>query len=539
MHVLPATAGILGLLLAAACGPAPANQPAGRDGPVPARESVFGTAIVDLVFTVDDAARQSLVATPDANVPATMTFRDEAGATRTGAVTMHIKGQRGSSRPLDDKPAFKVDLGPGTHIFGLDHLTLNNMVQDTSMLHEALGYEVYAAAGVEVPATGYARVTFNGRDLGLYLNLETTDKRFLSRRFGDAGGILYEGSYGVDLRMEDVGAFESHEGTDPGRARLTDLIHAINAPGDGVFYGAEARVDTASFLGMMAAAALLGDWDNYYTSNNYRLYWSPRSGQWHFIPTGIDETFASSIGVFESTGLLFQKCLASERCTTDYAMRVRDVASHVAHLGLLPKMEALAAVIGAAAPADPRPAYDAAHVTAARDEMRAFIGRRPSEVLAALSCLDGGHEKTLGACAGVVAANLGTGQCLDAGTVVAVSGATVGASACLGRFNQHWHVVAAGTGVRLAAMRGGKCLEARRGSAHQGAPLVQSDCSRSDDQIFDLRASPGGVQIVARTTGRCVAVAPEDSGDARVIQVDCAADPAQRWRVGWSVYVPK
>ena len=67
------------------------------------------------------------------------------------------------------------------------------------MLHEALGYQVYAAAGVAVPETGYVRLTVNGQDRGL-LNVETIDAHFLERRFGDSGGILYEGAYGVDLR---------------------------------------------------------------------------------------------------------------------------------------------------------------------------------------------------------------------------------------------------------------------------------------------------------------------------------------------------
>jgi hypothetical protein len=36
-------------------------------------------------------------------------------------------------------------------VLGLENLTLNNMVQDPTMLHEVLGYRMYADAGVAVP----------------------------------------------------------------------------------------------------------------------------------------------------------------------------------------------------------------------------------------------------------------------------------------------------------------------------------------------------------------------------------------------------
>ena len=92
--------------------------------------------------------------------------------------------------------------------------------------------------------------------------METIDQDFLRRRFGNGLGILYEGNYGVDLRAGDESKFQLHEGLDPDHAQLTDLIRAVQAPGDGVFYGSTAQVDTATFLAMMAVEALLNDWDN-------------------------------------------------------------------------------------------------------------------------------------------------------------------------------------------------------------------------------------------------------------------------------------
>lgn len=226
------------------------------------RSALFGPQILALSLHLDGDAMASLHAKPDTAVPATLVFKTAVKGEHVYQVTTHIKGQLGSARPFEDKPAFKISFAKGEQFFGREHLTLNNMVQDPTMLHEALGYQVYAAAGVPVPDTGYVMLTVNDRPYGLYLNVETIDQDFLRRRFGNGLGILYEGNYGVDLRAGDESKFQLHEGHDPNHAQLTGLIRAVQAPGDGVFYGSTAQVDTATFLAMMAVEALLNDWDN-------------------------------------------------------------------------------------------------------------------------------------------------------------------------------------------------------------------------------------------------------------------------------------
>jgi hypothetical protein len=530
----------LGTCLASATLAPPVLRAIASADSAPARPSTaFGAQIIDIALVFDDAARQSLAAAADVDVPATMVFTDGNGTDQTFAVKLHTKGSTGSRRPLTGKPAFKVNLGSGDRFFGLEHLTLNNMVQDATMMREALGYQVYEVAGVTVPTTGYVRLTVNGQAYGLYLNLETPDSEFLKRRFGDAGGILYEGAYGVDLRASDVDMFELHEGADPSRTTLKALIRALDTPGDDIFYGASPQIDTVSFLGMMAAEALLSDRDNYYTSNNYRIYWNPSTSRWFFIPTGIDQSFGAfgPTTVFGATGLLFQKCLASERCTRDYADTVREVAGRFEKLGLLAKMEALLSVIDAASQADPKNPYDAAAMTLAREAMRAFVARRPSEVRAALACIDAGHEATIGACAGAVTVNAAVNQCAEAapgkgtqqGTVVIVS-------RCRGGADQRWRLVARGDGFQLAAVSTGNCLDVTDGSLRNGAPLQQLTCADIERQLFSLRPVAQGTQLVAKHSGKCVAVAPGNPHGAALIQATCAPDAAQSWRVQRSIY---
>jgi hypothetical protein len=240
---------------------------------------------------------------------------------------------------------------------------------------------VYGDAGVVVPETAYVRVSINGEPRGVYLLVETTDRDFLERRFGDGGGILYEGAYGTDLRAADAPRFELDEGKDPDRAALNRLIQAVEASGDTVLYGQDALVDTPSFLSMMAVAAVISDWDNYYTANNYRIYWNPRTRRWSFIPTGIDQSFTKDeTTAFGAKSVLFRKCLESRRCTSDYAAAVRRVVDRFGGLDLPRRMDALVSLLDEPIKADPKRPYSTATMSSAREKMRRFIEARPGVI---------------------------------------------------------------------------------------------------------------------------------------------------------------
>ena len=238
---------VTAVLVAAVCALLLQRAAASAGGRADAPSPAFGAKIIDIALTLNQAAKDSLAEAAETGVPGQMRFTDGTGADKTYDVTIRIKGAMGSGRPLNDKPAFKVKLGKDDSFFGLEELTLNNMVQDRTMLHEALGYQVYEAAGVNVPSTGYARVAVNGQTYGLYLNLETIDAGFLTRQFGDARGILYEGAYGVDLRAADAEKFQLHEGKDADRAQLKTFIRALDAPGDESFMARPLRSTPGPF----------------------------------------------------------------------------------------------------------------------------------------------------------------------------------------------------------------------------------------------------------------------------------------------------
>jgi spore coat protein CotH len=115
-------------------------------------------------------------------------------------IEVKLKGHFNSSfRPLSEKAAFKLKFAKTERYLGLKKMTLNNMVEDPSMIHETLAYSLYRAAGVPASHTGYAFLRVNGEDYGVYLNIETLDDLAMEKRFGpfeEPPQHLYEGESG-------------------------------------------------------------------------------------------------------------------------------------------------------------------------------------------------------------------------------------------------------------------------------------------------------------------------------------------------------
>jgi len=66
-------------------------------------------------------------------------------------------------------------------------------VQDPTFVKQCIAFQVFENAGLNVPWCNYAHVTVNGRDLGLYVHVESMDRRWVRRTFEQDAGDLWEG----------------------------------------------------------------------------------------------------------------------------------------------------------------------------------------------------------------------------------------------------------------------------------------------------------------------------------------------------------
>ncbi len=95
----------------------------------------------------------------------------------------------------NDRYSFKIEFDhydSTQSYYGLDKLSLNNLIQDNTCMKDYLVYQLMGAFGVPSPLCSYAYITVNGEDWGLYLAIEGVEDAFLQRNFGSDTGELYK-----------------------------------------------------------------------------------------------------------------------------------------------------------------------------------------------------------------------------------------------------------------------------------------------------------------------------------------------------------
>ena len=76
--------------------------------------------------------------------------------------------------------------------YGLDKLSLNNLIQDNTFMKDYLAYRLMGEFGAAAPLCSYVYITVNGEDWGLYLAVEGVEDAFLQRNYGSDYGELYK-----------------------------------------------------------------------------------------------------------------------------------------------------------------------------------------------------------------------------------------------------------------------------------------------------------------------------------------------------------
>ena len=214
------------------------------------------------------------------------------GETHT-EVGIRKKGFLGSQS--DTKPSLKLryDKYVDDQSLGgvMERMSLNNSVQDPSMVNTCLSYQVFAAAGLPSPICNFAKVTVNRKYLGLFVHLEEIKKPFLARHFDSAWGNLYEGTVS-DFTLSHRGTMEKKTNEDEDDWSDVDaVIAALQDPSEAGLEALSALVDLDRFLSFWTTEVLVGHWDGYAGDrNNYHFYREP-DGKFVFIPWGVDDTF--------------------------------------------------------------------------------------------------------------------------------------------------------------------------------------------------------------------------------------------------------
>ncbi len=307
-------------------------------------------------LSIPEEGRARLAADPFSAVPAT--FTADAAAQ---PVLLRLKGTT-TFRSLSGKAAFKIDfraVDPRARFHGLKRLTLNSMVQDSSMLHEHLAYWLFRHRGLPAPRHTYARVHVDGVAYGLYGVVETMDEQLLEHALpDDAEGNLYEANL-ADFSVKDANKYQIEESGGlfaPG-ADLEALCASLeeSAPGDWVDTLARG-FELDSLFAFLAIDLVSGNVDGYSRlRNNYLAYHGVEG--WRLLPWGFDQSFQwhRSVNNFgEFPGLLAGHCKDSPECSELLFSAVDDLMGVWQEGTFVAMASAAADLIQADCRADPR-----------------------------------------------------------------------------------------------------------------------------------------------------------------------------------------
>jgi CotH kinase protein len=345
-------------------------------------------APVEIDLTLDQAGIDALDLEPREYVAGTFSVTNDGITSDPIMVGIALKGSPiGSFTDLSGKAAFKIKfdfVDPELRYLGLKGLKLNNMREDGSQLHEAVGYAIFGAVGVPAPRSGYAEVRLNGDSYGLHASVERADDVFLSR-FYPSTTHLYEGTFGLDLNPGREDEFSIDEGDPLDTSDLTALMAVSVVPDDAFLAELETRVHLDAAVRMWAATMWIGHWDGYAPGkNNYEVH-SDADGVFDFVPSGLDQTSEYLLDLrygsspIQDRGVLFDRCIDDPECFARYEDALDDVGAAIAAFDVAAEIDAIAAAIEPWVVADPRRESSVGQVHGAQDATRDFWAARAQD----------------------------------------------------------------------------------------------------------------------------------------------------------------
>lgn len=93
-----------------------------------------------------------------------------------------------------DRYSFRIKFDEyikGQTCFGLESFVVNNMIGDNTYMKEYISYDLMTQIGVDAPCFGFANISLNGENWGLYLAVELYNDSYKERVYGDTSGMLY------------------------------------------------------------------------------------------------------------------------------------------------------------------------------------------------------------------------------------------------------------------------------------------------------------------------------------------------------------
>jgi spore coat protein H len=222
---------------------------------------------------------------------------------------------RGTGSRSGVKPGLRVDFDRYTtdqKFLGLKSVILRNNTQDPSGMRERLSMLIFRRLGLRAEREAHTRLFVNNTFVGLYTIVESIDKTWLQKNYGENDGYLYEYKFdnaaanpfvfryiGSDPALYVPVPFkpETHEAA-PRPEGLERLIYTVDLAGDASWRTAIAEfLDLNAFVTHLAIENFLAEQDGItgdYGPNNFYFYRFENKNLFAFIPWDKSNTFWQS-----------------------------------------------------------------------------------------------------------------------------------------------------------------------------------------------------------------------------------------------------
>ena len=211
------------------------------------------------------------------------------------------------------KKPFKIDTNrfiKGQKLHGRTKLNLSNAFLDSAFMKEKLAYELYQAAGLPSPQTGWANVVLSvegiaeKKPLGIYVVIEQMDERYLKENLkGDPQQSILAKPESLDdweYLGKNPDAYQRYnlkigKTNTPTIQRFMETMRLIQTASDREFAEKiQDYVDLENFAGYLAATSLLANIDSYIgMPHNYYLLLNNPQDKLKLLPWDVNEAFGT------------------------------------------------------------------------------------------------------------------------------------------------------------------------------------------------------------------------------------------------------
>lgn len=226
----------------------------------------------------------------------------------------------------NDRYSFKIEFDhydDTNTYYGLDKLSLNNIIQDNTYMKDYLTYQMMGYFGVSAPLCSYVQILVNGEEWGLYLAVEGVEESFLSRNYGNDYGELYKPDSmsmgggrgnGGEMVSSDVSLVYSDDEyssysnifdnaktdiSDTDKDRLVDSLKKLNENSS-----IEEVVNVEEVIRYFVVHNFVCNFDSYTGSMIHNYYLYEENGQLSMIPWDYNLAFGGFVEGSDATSLV-------------------------------------------------------------------------------------------------------------------------------------------------------------------------------------------------------------------------------------------